>query len=113
MKFSSAELALDWAEKVWSMRLGGRTTFREEFGGESGVPKDYMILDAIQIRGLATRACRWGHPCPYAVYQCLQAELVPDPLVFRAELPKTHKDRIDDCVAEFTRLLRGKGFLEG
>ena len=112
MKFSSPELALDWAEKVWSIREGGRTTFREEFGGASGVPKDYMILDAIQIRGLATRACRIGHPCPYARYQCLQAELVPDPCVFIPELPSSHNARIENCVKEFTRLLQGKGFMD-
>lgn len=112
MKFSSAELALDWAEKVWAIRLEGRTTFREEFGGVGGAPKDYTILDAIQIRGLATRACRIGHPCPYARYQCLQMELVPDPCAFVPELPSSQKDRINNCVKEFARLLREKGFLE-
>ena len=110
MKFSSASEALDWAEKVWSIREGGRTTYREQYY-EGGVPKDYSILDAITIRALADRACIWGTPCPFIRWHCLQVKLVPDPLVREEDIPRSQEDRINDCEGEFVRLLKMKGYL--
>lgn len=113
MKFLSAFSALAWAEEVWSIREGGRTTYREEFSdGNVGLPKDFALLDAIEIRCAAKRACWNGLPCPITRQGCLFHWLLPDPCIVYPEMSQAQIDRIKDCVAMFEELLRKKGFME-
>lgn len=111
--FPSTFAALEWAETVYSIREGGRSNaaMMEQLGN-GGVPKDYDILDAIEIRAAAKRACWLGLPCPIMRMSCLFHWHLPDPSVQYPRLSDSHEQRIIDCDAMFEFLLRAKGFME-
>ena len=112
MKFSSAALALEWAEEILSIREGGRSNaaMMEQIGGGAG--KDYAILDAIEIRTAAKRACWCSLPCPIVRNSCLFHWLLPDPCMEYPEMSHAQEDRIRECVAVFEGFLATKGFME-
>jgi len=113
VKFSSAALALEWAETILSIREGGRSNAAAlEQLSNGGVGKDYAVLDAVEIRHAAKMACIGGWPCPYIRHKCMFHWHLPDPLVEYPPMPWAQECRIIDCSARFSDLLRKKGFLE-
>ena len=113
MKFSSAAAAFEWAEEILSIREGGRSNAAMmEMLGNSGIPKDYNLLDAIEIRNAAFRACKAGHPCPHERFRCLFNWYLPDPTVEYPVMSMAQEDRIWDCCGTFRTLLEKKHFLE-
>ena len=112
MRFATAFLALEWAETIISIREGGRSNAAMlELLGTGGVCKDYALLDAYQIRKESEKACRAGMPCPYRQDQCLFNVYLPDPTIQYPEPSESERKRQEDCMEEFARLLKIKGFL--
>ena len=112
-KFSSPELALEWAETILSIREGGRSNAAMmEMLGNGGACKDYALLDAIEIRNAAIEACKGGHPCPHHRPRCLFHWYLPDPTIEYPVMSWAQEDRIRECCATFRDLLQDKQFLE-
>jgi hypothetical protein len=113
VKFSSAAEAIIWAETILSIREGGRSNMAMlEFLGNGGLPKDYAVLDAIEIRSAARKACWLGLPCPQFRHNCLFAWYWPDPTIVRQEPSSSQIRAFEDCASTFHYLLQKKGFLE-
>lgn len=113
VKFSCAAEAIIWAETILSIREGGRSNMAMlEFLGNGGLPKDYHVLDAVEIRYAARKACRLGQPCPQLRQSCLFAWYWPDPLCVHPEPSSSQKRVFEDCADTFHDLLQEKGFIE-
>jgi len=113
VKFKSTKEALDWAETIISIREGGRSNAAMmELLGNGGTPKDYQILDAIEIRSASRLACWDSLPCPDQRPRCLFHWHLPDPCVEHPRLSDAQVDRICACDGRFASILRRKGFLE-
>lgn len=112
MIFSSAALALEWAETILSIREGGRSNagMMEQLGGGAG--KDYAVLDAIEIRAAAERACQGSLPCPLTRQDCLFLWLVFESCDSHCPLSDHQADRIRECASLFEDILVAKGFME-
>ena len=112
MIFASAALALEWAETILSIREGGRSNaaMMEQLSGGAG--KDYAVLDAIEIRDAAKRACWCSLPCPLTRRSCLFHWLLPDPCIEYPQLSRAQEDRIMECVVVFEGFLAEKNFME-
>lgn len=112
-RFVSVFEAFQWAETILSVREGGRSNAAMmEMLWNGGIPKDYDLLDAIEIRNAAFRACKAGHPCPCERVRCLFHWHLPDPLIEYPRMSQDQERRIMECDAKFKVLLQEKGFLE-
>lgn len=112
-RFSSAAFALEWAETILSIREGGRSNCSMmEMLGNGGIPKDYDLLDAIEIRNASIRACKEGNPCAHHRFRCLFNWYLPDPTIEYPCMSMAQEDKVRDCCATFHDMLQEKGFLE-
>ena len=112
-RFASAFEAFQWAETILSIREGGRSNAAMmEMLGNGGIPKDYDLCDAIDIRNAAFRACKAGHPCPCQRIRCLFHWYLPDPLIEYPRMSNAQEQRVMDCCVTFKEMLQKKGFLE-
>ena len=112
-RFSSPALALEWAETILSIREGGRSNAAMmEMLGNGGLPRDYALLDAIEIRAAAKKACGEGHPCSVSRVDCLFRWFVFEECGKHTGLSDSQRAKVRECAGTFEAKLRAKGFLE-
>ena len=109
-RFYSAEDAFEWAIRIIEARRSGRSNMAlMEMVGAGGTPKDYAILDAIEIHHCAKRACQGERSCPMYSASCLMDWWMPE-----EEQPRKSEhqvSRIENCIAAFEDELWEMNFL--
>ena len=110
--FSTAEEAFEWAMKVIEARRNGRSNMALfEMVGMGGIPKDYAILDAVEIHHCAKRACQGERTCPMYSAACLIDWWMPDQTVEQVRKSDHQVQRIKNCIEAFEDELWEKDFL--
>lgn len=112
-RFASAEDAFEWAMKIIEARRSGRSNMALlEMADEGGIPKDYAILDAVEIHHCAKRACQGERTCPMYSAACLIDWWMPDPTVEQVRKSQHQVRRIEECIAAFEDELWEMNFLK-
>lgn len=112
MKFSTAEDAFEFAMKMIEARRSGRSNAAiMDTLGNLGIPKEYALLDAIEIHHCAKRACQGERSCPMYSPACLINWWMPEPTEEQQRKSEDQVQRIEHCIAAFEDELWEMDFL--
>ena len=112
MKFSTPAAAYLWAQEILIPWRSGRAfdCDPEQFRGGTGAMG--AVIAAIAIDTRAERACCGAKRCPRYDPKCFLNWWLPEPCLTQIQLSDSEVGRIENCIAEFDRLLREAGVIE-